>query len=195
MKVTPTAIDGVLILEPKVFGDSRGFFVESFNQKIFNEAVGDNIVFVQDNHSRSGQGVLRGLHFQVPPHAQGKLVRVTHGSVFDVAVDIRPGSATFGKWVGVELTGENHRQLWLPPGMAHGFLVTSPSADFLYKTTNFYAPQSEGCVLWSDPTVGITWPDVGSTVQLAAKDLDAPLLAHARAFTSETTTQQYQAFT
>ena len=136
MKVTPTAIEGVLILEPKVFGDARGFFVESFNQQVFNDAVGDKIVFVQDNHSRSSQGVLRGLHFQIPPHAQGKLVRVTQGSVFDVAVDIRPGSDTFGKWVGVDLTGNNHRQLWLPPGMAHGFLVsmvawTALRMDFL----------------------------------------------------------------
>jgi dTDP-4-dehydrorhamnose 3,5-epimerase len=182
MKVTPTAIEGVLILEPKVFGDARGFFVESFNQNAFNEAVGDNIVFVQDNHSRSSQGVLRGLHYQVPPHAQGKLVRVTQGSVFDVAVDIRPDSATFGKWVGVELTGDNHRQLWLPPGMAHGFLVTSPRADFLYKTTNFYAPQSEGCVLWSDPALGIAWPEVGVAKQLAAKDIAAPKLTDARIF-------------
>ncbi len=182
MKVIPTAIAGVLILEPKVFGDARGFFVESFNQQVFNEAVGDNIVFVQDNHSRSAKGVLRGLHYQVPPHAQGKLVRVTQGSVFDVAVDIRPGSATFGTAVGVELTGDNHRQLWLPPGMAHGFLVTSPSADFLYKTTNFYAPQSEGCVLWSDPALGIVWPDVGQAPQLAAKDLAAPNFLAARVF-------------
>ena len=184
MNVIQTAIQGVLILEPKVFGDARGFFVESFNQQVFNQAVGGNVVFVQDNHSRSSLGVLRGLHFQAPPHAQGKLVRVTQGSVFDVAVDIRPGSATFGRSVGVELSGENHRQLWLPPGMAHGFLVTSPSADFLYKTTNFYAPQSEGCVLWSDPALGIQWPDVGVPVQLAAKDLAAPPLALARAFTA-----------
>jgi dTDP-4-dehydrorhamnose 3,5-epimerase len=185
MKVTPTAIEGVLILEPKVFGDARGFFVESWNQQTFNHAVGQEISFVQDNHSRSTKGVLRGLHYQVPPHAQGKLVRVTQGIVFDVAVDIRPGSATFGKWLGVELTGENHRQLWLPPGMAHGFMVTSDSADFLYKTTQLYAPQSEGCVLWSDPAVGIQWPDVGLTPQLAAKDLAAPLLAAARAFKAD----------
>ena len=185
MKVTLTAIEGVLILEPKVFGDTRGFFVESFNQQVFNDAVGDNVVFMQDNHSRSSRGVLRGLHYQVPPNAQGKLVRVTQGSVFDVAVDIRPGSPTFGKWVGVELTGENYRQLWLPPGMAHGFLVTSPSADFLYKTTNFYAPQSEGCVLWSDPALAIAWPDVGVPAQLAAKDVAAPTLAHARGFKAD----------
>ncbi len=177
MKVTPTAIDGVLILEPKVFGDGRGFFMESFNQKAFDQAVGSAVVFVQDNHSRSARGVLRGLHYQLPPHAQGKLVRVTHGSVFDVAVDIRRGSATFGRWVGVELTGENHRQLWLPAGMAHGFLVTSETADFLYKTTDYYAPQSEGCVLWSDPALGIEWPDVGTAPLLAAKDAAAPPLS------------------
>ena len=182
MKATATAIEGVLILEPKVFGDARGFFMESFNQKAFEQAVGREIVFVQDNHSRSLKGVLRGLHYQLPPHAQGKLVRVTQGSVFDVAVDIRRGSATFGRWVGVELNGENHRQLWLPPGMAHGFLVTSDSADFLYKTTDYYAPQSEGCVLWCDPALGIDWPDVGIAPQLAAKDAAAPLLAAAPAF-------------
>src|SRR5689334_6413909 len=134
MQVTRCAIEGVLILEPKVFGDARGFFMESFNQSRFNDAVGHNIDFVQDNHSRSSKGVLRGLHYQLPPHAQGKLVRVTQGSVFDVAVDMRKRSATFGQWVGVELSGENHRQFWLPAGMAHGFLVTSASADFLYKT-------------------------------------------------------------
>jgi dTDP-4-dehydrorhamnose 3,5-epimerase len=182
MNVTTTAIEGVLILEPKVFGDARGFFMESFNQKAFNDAVGQDVLFVQDNHSRSSKGVLRGLHYQLPPHAQGKLVRVTQGSVFDVAVDIRRGSATFGKWVGVELSGENHRQLWLPPGMAHGFLVTSDSADFLYKTTDYYAPQAEGCVLWSDPALGIAWPDEGVAPKLAAKDAAAPALAQARVF-------------
>jgi dTDP-4-dehydrorhamnose 3,5-epimerase len=182
MKVTPTAIEGVLILEPKVFGDARGFFMESFNQKAFNEAVGSEVIFVQDNHSRSGKGVLRGLHYQLPPHAQGKLVRVTQGSVFDVAVDMRRGSTTFGQWVGVELSGENHRQLWLPAGMAHGFLVTSESADFLYKTTDYYAPQAEGCVLWSDAALGIAWPDVGVAPQLATKDADATPLAQAKTF-------------
>jgi dTDP-4-dehydrorhamnose 3,5-epimerase len=186
MQVTPTAIEGVLILEPKVFGDARGFFMESFNQTTFNQAVGHEVAFVQDNHSRSARGVLRGLHYQLPPHAQGKLVRVTQGSVFDVAVDMRRASPTFGRWVGVELTGENHKQLWLPPGMAHGFLVTSESADFLYKTTDFYAPQSEGCLLWSDPTVGIQWPDVGgdsqNAPQLAAKDAAGLSLALAPAF-------------
>lgn len=182
MKVTKTAIDGVLIFEPKVFGDARGFFMESFNQKTFAEAVGSKVNFVQDNHSRSAKGVLRGLHYQKPPHAQGKLVRVTQGSVYDVAVDIRHGSATFGQWVGVELSGENHRQLWLPPGMAHGFLVTSESADFLYKTTDYYAPQAEGCVLWSDPALGITWPDVGMAPRLADKDAAAPPLSGVIAF-------------
>lgn len=170
MKITTTAIPGVLILEPRVFGDERGFFMESYNQKAFNEAVGAEVSFLQDNHSRSGKGVLRGLHYQLPPHAQGKLVRVTQGAVFDVAVDIRPESATFGRWVGVELSGENHRQFWLPPGMAHGFLVISDSADFLYKTTDYYAPQSEGCIRWNDERLDIGWPDVGLTPSVSAKD-------------------------
>ena len=178
MKATPTAIDGVLILEPRVFGDARGFFLESFNQKTFVETTGLALDFVQDNHSRSAKGVLRGLHYQVAPHAQGKLVRVTQGRVFDVAVDMRPGSATFGRWAGVELSGENHRQLWLPPGMAHGFLVTSDSADFLYKTTDYYAPQHEGCIRWDDPAIGIEWPLHGLVPTLSAKDADAPLLAN-----------------
>ena len=182
MKVTRTAIEGVLILEPKVFGDARGFFTESFNQKVFNDAVGGEVVFVQDNHSRSTKGVLRGLHYQLPPHAQGKLVRVVQGNVYDVAVDMRRTSPTFGRWVGVELTGENQKQLWLPPGMAHGFLVTSESADFLYKTTDYYEPKAEGCVLWSDSVLGIVWPDVGIAPRLAAKDAAAPLLAQASTF-------------
>jgi dTDP-4-dehydrorhamnose 3,5-epimerase len=170
MKVTPTDIDGVLILEPRLFGDERGFFMESYNERAFNEALGHNVHFVQDNHSRSAKGVLRGLHYQLAPHAQGKLVRVALGSVFDVAVDIRPGSATFGRWVGVELSGDNHRQLWLPPGMAHGFLVVSPSADFLYKTTDYYAPQAEQCVRWDDEELAIQWPDVGTPPFVSAKD-------------------------
>lgn len=176
MKVTPTAIEGVLIIEPKVFGDERGFFFESFNQRAFNEAVGHTVDFVQDNHSRSAKGVLRGLHFQRPPHAQGKLVRVTQGSVFDVVVDIRPDSATFGRWVGVELSGVNHRQMWIPAGLAHGFLVTSNSADFLYKTTDYYRPESEGSVRWDDPDLAIAWPLEGITPALSAKDAAAPLL-------------------
>jgi dTDP-4-dehydrorhamnose 3,5-epimerase len=182
MKVTTTAIEGVLILEPRVFGDERGFFLESFNQKVFDDAVGHEVHFVQDNHSRSTKGVLRGLHYQLPPHAQGKLVRVTQGAVFDVAVDMRRSSPSFGRWVGVELSGQNHRQLWLPPGMAHGFLVTSDSADFLYKTTGYYAPGAEGCVRWDDPAVGIPWPALDHAPMLSAKDAAAPPLADARAF-------------
>lgn len=170
MKITPTAIDGVLILEPRLFGDERGFFMESYNRRAFDEAVGRKVQFVQDNHSRSARGVLRGLHYQISPHEQGKLVRVVLGSVFDVAVDIRPGSATFGSWAGVELSGENHRQLWIPPGLAHGFLVTSESADFLYKTTAYYAPEAERVLLWSDSKLQIAWPDVGIPPQLASKD-------------------------
>jgi dTDP-4-dehydrorhamnose 3,5-epimerase len=176
MKVTPTAIEGVLIIEPKVFGDERGFFFESFNQRAFNEAVGHTVDFVQDNHSRSAKGVLRGLHFQRPPHAQGKLVRVTQGSVFDVAADTRPDSPTFGRWVGVELSGANHRQMWIPAGLAHGFLVTSDSADFLYKTTDYYRPESEGSVRWDDPDLAIAWPLDGITPALSAKDAAAPAL-------------------
>lgn len=157
MKVTPSAIPDVLIIEPKVFGDERGFFFESFNQKAFNDATGLDVNFVQDNHSRSAKGVLRGLHYQVQ-QPQGKLVRVVRGAVFDVAVDIRKGSPTFGQWVGVELSEDNHKQLWVPPGLAHGFLVVSESADFLYKTTDYYAPQHERCIVWNDPGIGIEWP-------------------------------------
>ena len=170
MNLFRTAIPGVLIFEPKVFGDERGFFMESFNQKAFNQAVGQEVNFVQDNHSRSAKGVLRGLHFQKPPHSQGKLVRVTQGAVFDVAVDIRKSSPTFGKWVGMELTGENHRQLWLPPGMAHGFLVLSTTADFLYKTTDYYAPHAEACIRWDDAQLGIAWPELGQAPTVSSKD-------------------------
>lgn len=177
MRATPTALPGVLVLEPKVFGDERGFFLESFNQRAFDEAVSQHVEFVQDNHSHSSRGVLRGLHYQAPPHAQGKLVRVVRGSVFDVAVDIRKGSATFGRWVGIELTAENHKQVWIPEGFAHGFLVTSESADFLYKTTAYYAPQAEGCLRWDDPALAIDWPLQGATPILAPKDAAAPLLA------------------
>jgi len=178
LTVVPTEIPGVLILEPKVFGDSRGFFLESFNQESFRQATGLDVNFVQDNHSRSRKGVLRGLHYQLPPHAQGKLVRVVSGSVFDVAVDIRRDSPTYGRWVGVSLTAENHRQLWIPPGLAHGFLVTSESADFLYKTTDYYAPDLEQSIHWADPAIGITWP-LGVAPLLSAKDSAAlPLSAH-----------------
>jgi len=176
MSFHTTAIDGVLIFEPKAFGDARGFFMESFNQRAFNQAVGHDVQFVQDNHSRSAKGVLRGLHFQKAPHAQGKLVRVAAGAVYDVAVDIRPGSPTYGRWVGAELSASNHRQLWIPPGLAHGFLVLTDSADFLYKTTDYYAPQAEGAVRWDDPDLAITWPDVGMPPQLSAKDAAAPWL-------------------
>ncbi len=170
MQVTRTAIDGVLILEPRVFGDARGFFMESFNQRAFDDALGHAVSFVQDNHSRSTKGVLRGLHLQRPPHAQGKLVRVTQGAVFDVAADIRPSSPTYGRWVGVELSGDNHRQLWIPPGLAHGFLVLSDSADFLYKTTDYYHPESEDCIRWDDPTLAIAWPLDGAAPKVSTKD-------------------------
>ena len=170
MKVTPLAIPDVLLIEPKVFGDARGFFFESFNQQAFNEATGTSHQFVQDNHSRSTQGVLRGLHYQLPPHAQGKLVRVVQGAVFDVAVDIRKKSSTFGQWVGAELSADTHRQLWVPPGFAHGFLVLSESAEFLYKTTDYYAPQHERCIVWDDPDLAIAWPDARAAPQLSAKD-------------------------
>ena len=166
--VTPTRIPDVLILEPKVFGDSRGFFFESFNQQDFNQVTGTEHTFVQDNHSRSVQGVLRGMHFQVQ-RPQGKLVRVVHGAVFDVAVDIRPGSPTLGQWVGVELSAQNQRQLWVPPSLAHGFLTLTESAEFLYKTTDYYAPEHERCIVWNDPQLAIQWPVIGQPA-LSAKD-------------------------
>lgn len=181
MKVIETAIPGLLILEPKVFGDARGFFMESYNAKAFQDATGLDVNFVQDNHSRSGKGVLRGLHYQIE-QAQGKLVRVTRGSVFDVAVDLRKSSPTFGKWVGVELSEENSRQLWIPPGFAHGFLVTSDSADFLYKTTDYYAPQFERSLAWNDPTVGVEWPLAGAAPLLSAKDIAGKPLAECETF-------------
>lgn len=170
MQVTPLSIPGVLLIEPRVFGDQRGFFMESFNQKAFDEAVGAGHRFVQDNHSRSARGVLRGLHYQLAPRAQGKLVRVVRGRVFDVVVDIRRGSSSFGHWLGVELDEENPRQLWIPPGLAHGFLVLSERADFLYKTTDYYSPEHERCIRWDDPAIGIDWP-------LAAGGIDAPQLS------------------
>ena len=169
MKVTPTAIPDVLLIEPRVFGDARGFFFESFNQKAFNEATGLEIAFVQDNHSRSANGVLRGLHYQVQ-QPQGKLVRVVRGAVFDVAVDIRPDSPTLGQWVGVHLTEENNHQLWVPPGLAHGFLVLSDSADFLYKTTDYYAPAHERCIRWDDKHLAIDWPDLQGEPIVSPKD-------------------------
>jgi dTDP-4-dehydrorhamnose 3,5-epimerase len=168
--VDTTDIQGVLILTPHIFEDERGFFFESFNQRDFNEAVGSSeFTFVQDNHSRSAKGTLRGLHFQ-NPNPQGKLVRVILGAVFDVVVDIRPGSPTFGKWVGLELTGSNKKQLWIPPGLAHGFLTLSDEAVFLYKTTDYYVPASENTLQWNDDEVGITWPKTREAYVLSAKD-------------------------
>ena len=173
MNVIDTEIPDVKIFEPKVFGDERGFFFESFSHKFFEEATGLKREFVQDNHSKSQKGVLRGLHYQLPPMAQGKLVRVTNGKVFDVAVDIRKSSSTFGKWVGVVLSAENKRQLWVPEGFAHGFLTLSDTAEFLYKTTNYYAPGSEGSIIWNDSTIGIDWPILDAEIQLATKDANA----------------------
>ena len=178
--VTPTAIPDVLILEPKVFGDSRGFFLESFNAQNFAKDTGLNVSFVQDNHSRSAKGVLRGLHYQLQ-EAQGKLVRVTQGAVFDVAVDIRKSSPTFGKWVGCDLSDTNHRLLWIPQGFAHGFIVLSESADFMYKTTDYYSPAHERCISWNDPSIGIDWP-AGIAPLLSAKDQQGISLEQAEVF-------------
>ncbi|MDY0887150.1 dTDP-4-dehydrorhamnose 3,5-epimerase [Kosakonia sp. CFBP8986] len=174
MNVIKTDIPDVLIFEPKVFGDERGFFFESFSQKLFEEAVGRKVEFVQDNHSKSAKGVLRGLHYQLDPFAQGKLVRCAVGEVFDVAVDIRKSSPTFGKWVGVHLSAENKRQLWLPEGFAHGFLVLSETAEFLYKTTNYYAPAFDRGIKWDDPHLDISWPYAGE-LSLSEKDKAQPL--------------------
>ena len=182
MKATPTDLPEVLLIEPKVFGDARGFFLESWNEARFNAAVGHDVKFVQDNHSRSARGVLRGLHYQLHPHAQGKLVRCVSGAVFDVAVDLRRSSPNFGRWVGHELTADNQHQLWIPPGFGHGFLVLSDSADFLYKTSGRYAPECEGAVRWDDPAIGIHWPLHGITPQLSAKDIAAPPLDQAKTF-------------
>ena len=180
MKVVETALPGVLLIEPKVFGDDRGFFLETWNQATF-AAAGLDLAFVQDNHSRSARGVLRGLHYQLA-NPQGKLVRVTQGSVFDVAVDIRRSSPNFGKWVGYELSDANKRMLWVPPGFAHGFLVLSDTADFLYKCTALYDPPSDRGIRWDDPAIGIDWPDTGVAPQLSGKDAIAPLLADAETF-------------
>lgn len=169
MKVISTAIPDVKIFEPKVFGDERGFLFESFNQKVFEKATGLKRNFVQDNHSRSRRGTLRGLHYQLPPMEQGKLVRVTQGEVFDVAVDIRRSSPTFGQWVGVLLSAENNRQTWIPEGFAHGFMTLSETAELLYKTTNYYSPQHEGAIFWNDPCLGIKWPQMDKII-LSAKD-------------------------
>jgi dTDP-4-dehydrorhamnose 3,5-epimerase len=169
MKVTPCAIADVLLIEPRVFGDPRGFFYESFNQRAFHQATGVNTQFVQDNHSKSARGVLRGLHYQIH-QPQGKLVRVVAGEVFDVAVDLRRDSPTWGQWVGEVLSGDNKRQLWIPPGLAHGFMVLSETAEFLYKTTDYYAPEHERCIAWNDPTLAIAWPELDVPPKLSAKD-------------------------
>lgn len=180
MKIIPTAIPDLLIFEPNVFGDQRGFFLESYNQRTFQSLTGLSLNFVQDNHSRSGKNVLRGLHYQIQ-QPQGKLVRVTSGKVFDVAVDLRKSSPTFGRWDGVELSGDNHRQLWVPPGFAHGFVVLSEQADFLYKTTDYYAPEHERCIRWDDPEIGIVWPE-GIEPLLSGKDQQGLSLKDAEVF-------------
>ena len=180
MNIIETSLPGVLLIEPRVFGDARGFFLESWNRRSFAEA-GLDLDFVQDNHSRSARGVLRGLHYQIGS-PQGKLVRVTNGAVFDVAVDIRRSSPHFGQWVGYELSAENHRMLWVPPGFAHGFLVLSDTADFLYKCTTLYDPPGDRGIRWDDPAIGIAWPDIGMAPQLSAKDAVAPRLAEAEVF-------------
>ena len=181
MNITPLAIPDVLLIEPRVFGDERGFFYESFNQRAFTQGTGVTLPFVQDNHSKSARGVLRGLHYQVQ-NPQGKLVRVTAGEVFDVAVDIRRDSPTFGKWVGELLSADNKRQLWVPPGLAHGFVVLSEMAEFLYKTTDYYAPAFERCIAWDDPTLAIDWKLAGRQPLLSAKDAQGLPLATAELF-------------
>lgn len=181
MNVISTEIPDVLILEPKVFGDDRGFFFESFNQKVFSEKTGVDAEFVQDNHSRSSRGVLRGLHYQIQ-QTQGKLLRVVLGEIFDVAVDIRKNSPTFGQWIGCHLNTENKRQFWVPPGFAHGFLVTSDVAEVLYKTTDYYAPQHERSLLWNDPDVGVDWPLDGIEPKLSEKDRNGTPLKTAEIF-------------
>jgi len=181
MNIIDTKIPDVKIIEPQVFGDERGFFFESFNQLQFDAAIGRSVNFVQDNHSKSSKGVLRGLHYQLPPHAQGKLVRCVVGEVFDVAVDIRKSSPTFGQWVGVNLSAENKRQLWIPEGFAHGFVTLSETAEFLYKTTNYYHRESEGAIVWNDPELNIEWPIEGAL--LSEKDQNAqPFLQFKQAF-------------
>jgi len=175
MKATPLAVPDVILIEPKVFEDERGFFFESFNRKAFEEAIGFSPTFVQDNHSKSGKGVLRGLHYQLSPNAQGKLVRVVQGQVFDVAVDIRENSSTFGKWIGETLSADNKKQIWIPEGFAHGFITLSESAEFLYKTTDYYAPEYERCIRWDDPFIGINWL-IEEEPLVSVKDREGTLL-------------------
>jgi len=181
MKIIDTVIPEVKIFEPNVFGDERGFFFESFNQKAFAKATGLSPTFVQDNHSKSARGVLRGLHYQIPPKAQGKLTRVIQGKIFDVAVDIRKSSPTFGRWVGEILTDENKKQIWIPGGFAHGFLTLSKTAEVLYKTTDYYAPKLERCIRWDDPDIGIEWP-IDAKPQISDKDARAPGLKDAEVY-------------
>ena len=181
MNIIKTDIPEVVIFEPRVFGDARGFFFESFSSKVFDEAVGRKVDFVQDNHSQSQKGVLRGLHYQLAPHSQGKLVRCVEGEVFDVAVDVRRSSPTFGQWVGVVLSAGNKRQLWIPEGFAHGFMALSETVQFIYKATNYYAPQSERSILWNDPEIGIEWPAIDD-IQLSVKDLNGLLLSDAEVY-------------
>ncbi len=181
MQAQKLEIPDVVLFMPRVFGDDRGFFFESYNQKVFQEVTGLKPDFVQDNHSRSQKGVLRGLHYQLPPHAQGKLVRIVAGEVFDVAVDIRKGSPFFGKWVGAVLSGENKHQLWIPPGFAHGFVTLSDTAECLYKATAFYSPESERCIIWNDPDIGVDWQYNGIPL-LSEKDLKGAVLADAEVF-------------
>lgn len=183
MNIIKTEIPEVLIIEPRVFGDERGFFFESFNSKVFNDAVGREVEFIQDNHSQSQKGVLRGLHYQLAPHAQGKLVRCVEGEVFDVAVDLRRSSPTFGQWVGEILSADNKRQLWIPEGFAHGFIALSDTVQFVYKATNYYAPQSERSIMWNDSQIGIKWPEIiDCALSLSDKDLNAHTLATAEVY-------------
>jgi dTDP-4-dehydrorhamnose 3,5-epimerase len=179
--IEQTDLAQLLVLTPRYFRDERGFFVESYNKRAFSEAAGADFDFVQDNHSRSTRGVLRGLHYQLPPRPQGKLVRVAHGEIFDVAVDLRRASPTFGRWFGIALSAEKGNQLWIPPGFAHGFLTLSETADVLYKASEYYAPDCERAVAWDDPTIAIDWP-LGGPPTLSAKDAEAPTLARAETF-------------
>ncbi len=181
MNIIKTHIPEILIIEPKVFGDDRGFFYESFNENLWREKTGINVSFVQDNHSRSARGVLRGLHYQLPPAAQGKLVRCVYGEVFDVAVDMRKKSATFGQWVGTRLSSENKRQMWIPEGFAHGFMVLSDAAEFLYKVTDYYASEQERAIRWNDLDLKIEWPGEDVPI-LSAKDAEAPQFRDAEHF-------------
>ena len=181
MNIYKTELQGVLVIEPNLFEDDRGFFYESYKKSIFEEAVGKEVNFVQDNHSKSSKGTVRGLHYQLPPMAQGKLVRCVSGKIFDVAVDIRPTSNNFGKWFGITLSESNKKQLWIPEGFAHGFLTMSETAEILYKATGFYASNLEGSIIWSDPYINIKWPKIKNIIQ-SAKDSEAPLLSNSKAF-------------